>query len=432
LYALDGIARHRGKVTEVLSAFNASANHGVLLHILRQLTHQQQHGKLECRNNRIECIYTHNLFCVEIYTAQFLDGVFTLLSFLLQTPSGGQMFMSAGIISTLIQLLEHKDTGEYYTNVLIRAIGLFDTVMGSNSGSFSSFLNSNGLDVLLRQIKDQVQQCIQTEHHDTLTLVKNMLRFLTRLMESGDSIDALRNLIESSIPRSLTNIIEHPKVFGANVFALAINVATTFIHNEPTSLSVLQELGLPQAFLSTFGKYDDPNCEVLMASAHAFGAICLNKPGLDMFNEANPLPHFFELMTHHSFVTNPVEVGGATAFGTTMDELIRHHPPLKQQVFQCATYLLQKVVEVGKSDAGKPLDNCHLLAQTRRTSNLNEKAECVLLGFVDLVSRVSFFEIYFYFSLFLLYVHLCDIHLIKISKNNISGSSSWKGFYVIE
>ncbi|OAD05710.1 hypothetical protein MUCCIDRAFT_137701, partial [Mucor lusitanicus CBS 277.49] len=37
LYALDGIARHRTKVTEVLAAFNASANHGVLLHILRQL-----------------------------------------------------------------------------------------------------------------------------------------------------------------------------------------------------------------------------------------------------------------------------------------------------------------------------------------------------------------------------------------------------------
>jgi E3 ubiquitin-protein ligase HUWE1 len=35
---LDGIARHRTKVTEVLSAFNASANHGVLMHILRQFS----------------------------------------------------------------------------------------------------------------------------------------------------------------------------------------------------------------------------------------------------------------------------------------------------------------------------------------------------------------------------------------------------------
>ena len=51
LYALDGIARHRTKVTEVLATFNASANHGILLHILRQLV-QPDSGKLQNKRKR--------------------------------------------------------------------------------------------------------------------------------------------------------------------------------------------------------------------------------------------------------------------------------------------------------------------------------------------------------------------------------------------
>ena len=44
LCALDGVARHRGKLSEVLTALNASANHGVLLQVLRKVT-QESNGK---------------------------------------------------------------------------------------------------------------------------------------------------------------------------------------------------------------------------------------------------------------------------------------------------------------------------------------------------------------------------------------------------
>ena len=45
LCALDGIARHRGKLTEVLTALNASANHGILLQILRNISQDSTNGK---------------------------------------------------------------------------------------------------------------------------------------------------------------------------------------------------------------------------------------------------------------------------------------------------------------------------------------------------------------------------------------------------
>ncbi|GAA5804113.1 hypothetical protein HPULCUR_009599 [Helicostylum pulchrum] len=365
LYALDGIARHRTKVTEVLTAFNASVNHGVLLHILRQFSQG-----------------------TTVYTVDFLDAFFNLLTFLFQTQAGGQMLMSAGIMSTLIQIMDNVKTKTgIHIKVLIKVVGLLDTIMNNVNTSFSSFCSENGLSSLLKVIETQVDQCIAIQHidnYDSLTLVKNTLRFLIRMMESSDTADGLRNLIESSIPHTIKKVLQHHKLFGSSVFSLVVNVTTTFIHNEPTSLSVLQEIKLPQTFLNTFLEYDQPDCEVLMASVHAFGAICLNSAGLQMFNEAKPLPHFFELMTKPSFVTNPVEVGGVTALGTTMDELIRHHPKLKTEVFMCANQLLLNVIKVGNSEEGKPLNNSHQLVYERQE---DEKTECLLLGHVDLVAR---------------------------------------------
>lgn len=56
--------------------------------------------------------------------------------------------------------------------------------------------------------------------HDRVSAVKSMLKFLLRMMESTGTADALRNLIESSVPKSLLQIFSHPKVFGSGVFTL--------------------------------------------------------------------------------------------------------------------------------------------------------------------------------------------------------------------
>ncbi|KAK4518814.1 ribosomal RNA biogenesis protein rrp5 [Mucor velutinosus] len=403
LYALDGIARHRNKLSEVLIAVNASANHGTMMQILRKA----------------------NLN--EAYPQSFLDALFTFVSFLLQTQPGGQMLMSAGIIPTLVQIV-----GNYqYTQLknVAKVVGLIDTIVNSFATSFSAFCNANGLDTLLNRIKMEIETCTKsampnetqlnatnTAPYDRLSTIKAMLKFLLRMMGSSGTTDGLRNLIDSSLPQSLKLIMENPKLFGNGIFALAINVSTTFIHNEPTSLPILQEAKLPQSFLHTISTYDSPNHEVLMAAVNAFGAMCLNVQGLDMFNTEKPLPHFFDLMTSHDFLRNPMDVDSATGLGSTMDELIRHHPSLKPSVFQCVTSLIKKVIEMGSdvNGVGKSSDNSHLLqtssedaamstattsaATTTKTTTTAtkeqgeeedkpEKVECLLVSFIDLVSR---------------------------------------------
>jgi E3 ubiquitin-protein ligase HUWE1 len=114
LYALDAIGRHRSKLSEVLTAVNASANHGTLLYILRKVTvaMDSEDGKLDALETfgYIDFIskYQFGLLCLAHYPQDFLDALFAFVTYLIQTQSGGQMLMSAGIIPTLLTILGNK------------------------------------------------------------------------------------------------------------------------------------------------------------------------------------------------------------------------------------------------------------------------------------------------------------------------------------
>lgn len=330
-----------------------------------------------------------------------------MLSFiacLLQTQHGGQMLISAGIIPVLVHIVGNHQISQL--KGIAKVVGLLDTIVNSFNNSFTAFCNAGGLDTLLEKIKLEVETACSyhsTEQtnipHDRLSVIKNMLKFLLRMMESSGTAEGLRNLIDSSLPHSLKLIMDNPKSFGNSIFALAINVSTTLIHSEPTSLPILQEVKLPQSFLHTISTYETPNSEVLMAAVNAFGAICLNAPGLDMFNQEKPLSHFFELMTSSEFLKTPIDIDCATTLGSTMDELVRHHPSLKPTVFECVTTMVKKVLEMGSdmNGPGAANDNSHLI-QTRSTSAMETdttteeddkagKFECLLVSFIDMVSR---------------------------------------------
>ena len=82
-------------------------------------------------------------------------------------------------------------------------------------------------------------------------LLKGLLRSLARIMANAQSLDGLRNLIDSALPLTIKNVMARRHLFGPQVYALAINIMTTFVHNEPTSLSVVQEQGLPEVFYAS-------------------------------------------------------------------------------------------------------------------------------------------------------------------------------------
>lgn len=124
----------------------------------------------------------------------------------------------------------------------------------------------------------------------------------------------------------------------------------TFVHNEPTSLAIIQEAGLPETFYKTVDAGLEPVIEVIQSIPNAIGALCLNQAGQDQLT-ARPtiIPGLFSIFTseRHQRVLQDKE--NAVLIGTTVDELIRHHPMLKTSVFEAIKSTLSKIEDLGNA-----------------------------------------------------------------------------------
>lgn len=83
-----------------------------------------------------------------------------------------------------------------------------------------------------------------------------------RMMSASGSSEGLRTLIDSSLPKSVKKIMENRVTFGPPIFSIAINLMSVFVHNEPSTLTVLQEMHLPAVFYDAIEAGIEPALEV--------------------------------------------------------------------------------------------------------------------------------------------------------------------------
>lgn len=131
----------------------------------------------------------------------------------------------------------------------------------------------------------------------------------------------------------------------------AINILTTFIHSEPTSLAILQEQKLPDHFYAAVQKGIDASIDVVSAVPNAIGALCLNEAGLKQFNDNAPaiMSQLFSVLGSDQHARVLAEREHASVFGAAVDELIRHHPSIKPSVINAIKDLVQSVFERGQN-----------------------------------------------------------------------------------
>jgi E3 ubiquitin-protein ligase HUWE1 len=259
-------------------------------------------------------------------------------------------------------------------------------------------MESNGLEIIVKRIEAEVALCVsvlQTDGSlpsDRGTLLRALLKFIMHMMQTSGSADRMRNLIESSLPKSILIILENSKGFGANVFGISINIMATFIHNEPTSLNILQEAKLPLAFLNSINASMPVSAEVISAIPNAFGAICLNSAGLDAFNEANKIETYLQIFTEKENLRTVQDNDVPHLVGNSMDELIRHQPSLKESIISALISMLSKVIELGDFYSNEKLDKTVLLLSPS-DSPIKEKEERAqreedIVIMIDVVSRI--------------------------------------------
>ncbi|KAJ3313756.1 hypothetical protein HDV04_001560 [Boothiomyces sp. JEL0838] len=356
LTLLDNLAHYRGKLNEVLSVMNASANHGFLM---VELNHAIESNTLGMSKANAEG------------STEFVEGLFSFLTFILGTQVGGNMIISAGIIPLLIS--SFNNTLETHLKIIAKCCNMLDNILYGFPPALNVFTGANGLQALVTRIQLEIDTCLRIKEKFSdselnyssidpgasvkyrellarMPLLRAIMKLVLHMMQSSGTADGMRNLIDSSLPKSLLIIFENSKLFGSiGVFGLAVNIMSTFIHNEPTSLSILQENQVISAFLNAANQELPVSAEVISAFPNAFGAICLNAPGLQAFTSANPMSNFLSVLTKEDHLKTLLDNDVPHLVGNSIDEFIRHHPTTKDMVMSAIIEMLEKVINIGET-----------------------------------------------------------------------------------
>ncbi|KAJ7084416.1 hypothetical protein B0H15DRAFT_888578 [Mycena belliarum] len=341
--ALDALAHYRNRIQEVLTAVNAGVNHGILMALIRKTVADVANP---------DSILPHS----------FAEALLSFVTFIASHASGGNMVVGAGLIPLLIQVIENRLP--HRLPLVSKTMQLVDNVLYSFTNAFQLFCTSRGVDVLVDRIEfeidldlkdysnEQRSREIYGAHGDLpvarAAILKHVLRSMHRMMQSSGTAEGLRGLIDMSILQSIKKILNFRGLFGPTVVPLAINIMATFIHNEPTSLSIIQEAGLPEAFYNAIEVGLEPAIEVIQAIPNAIGALCLNEVGTaQLASHPSIIPAIFSIFTSDRHLKVLLDKENAVLIGTTIDELIRHHPSLKGPVFEALKATLSKIEILG-------------------------------------------------------------------------------------
>lgn len=336
LYALDAFRHFRSRLGDVLTAVNASMSHGVLRQIL------------QCTIQRLCDLATSAILPPSF--DMLIDALITLIANLTTVVSGTSMVTGAGVITPLLELACIESTSNYLVQrTSTRAIGLIDSILYSYPATFQQFTAAHGVDVLVQRVDAEMQSVVSSGRTDPLPfgrvqVLRQILRLFHHLMTTSGLSDGPLNLIDTPLLPALRTIMQHKHVFGVQVLAQAISIMATFVHNEPTQLATMQENHMPETFVKALQDDLEPSFELLSAVTTAIGALCLNEVGLRLLMESEVVQRVMRVLNDTRYHRMFLDRDNATVFGTSMDELVRHHPALKEGVLSELTRVMDRLV----------------------------------------------------------------------------------------
>ncbi|CAK9787037.1 hypothetical protein CC85DRAFT_263373 [Cutaneotrichosporon oleaginosum] len=338
ILALDAASHHRH---DVLSSIGAHAGHGVIMSLLRSVASK--------------------LVANEHVSHDIVDALFGFVAYINAAPTHGSQLIGAGLLPVLLDMLNTK--GERRGQYIPRAIGLIDSAYFAHTQALQAFINADGLNVLVARIKAEVQAIEEAPLPDDTELfnrdsliaydtnpVKAELRSIYRMLQSTGGSEGFRNVVDTDLPKSLKRIMTNSDKFGLRIFGLAINIMATIVHNEPTSLGILQEAQLPQTLYEVLEMKMPDAFEVVYTLPNAIGAMCLNAAGLaDAVKHFSVIDNIFRVATSWNVDEVSPERDPVQTIAQSMDELVRHHPVLRPKIREAVVALLKEAIEEGKA-----------------------------------------------------------------------------------
>jgi Domain of Unknown Function (DUF913) len=185
-------------------------------------------------------------------------------------------------------------------------------------------------------------------HHSMLSFpehqtLQTFLTLLLRLLKAGHG-ERVRNVVDSEVIGSLKEILQNLDLFGGFIGTFASKLLAVIIHNEPTSYAALHENGLPQAFLNMTATEIPPSADLISTIPNVFDAICINAQGKELFSQYN-FEGFFRVFRSIEHCKVMTKAHCASDTGAGMDELLRHHPELKDTFLKSLNQMMKDVCQ---------------------------------------------------------------------------------------
>jgi E3 ubiquitin-protein ligase HUWE1 len=396
LNALEALAKHKGKASDISTALSVNVNHGVLFYLVRKL---------------VAGLGSDVRSADDLEEDQWRDALFSLLNTLPGTqPRTGEGMVSAGLLEILVEALKLRTEKAERNHPKI--LNFLDTFVHNLRDAFQALVNANGLVIIADMMQYEVDiskklaeenKGIPKEYKTQLTdyqipfyhqqTLRWLFKFLNHMMShSGADNDRLmRTLIDSAqLLSGLRTVLSNAPIYGSTVWSTAVTILSSFIHNEPTSYQVIAEANLSAAFLESVAgepaaespealseNVEDPDpavqqtypprapgtplaagilpvAEAISTLPPAFGAICLAESGMKLFQSSTALKRFFEIFESPAHIKAlDADTEMPTMIGNSFDELVRHHPPLKARVLSCLSELIARVVHLCAEKAEK-------------------------------------------------------------------------------
>ncbi|SMR44117.1 unnamed protein product [Zymoseptoria tritici ST99CH_3D1] len=403
ILTLEALTKSRHKVGEVADALAVTVNHGALYYELRKVIATLSEPE-ESSSQR------------ELQQSEWRDATFDLVNSLLganHQARYAEKMVAAGIMGVLIEGLTLRTArAERFHEKILQ---FFDSFIHGIPTAFQTLANVKGLDIIADLTSFEVTAALETARNgkglpkdykskvvdyeipfyqqSTLRqLFKNTVHMFEHNAGTHDRL--LRNLIDTpQILGALRMVIENASIFGSNVWTGALNIVSSFIHNEPTSYQVIGEAGLSKGFLESITEAQIPEelpaldgfkpltetqyldmdengdpvfptaagilsvGEVMCDIPTAFGAICLNESGMQLFQASGALVKFFDIFLSPAHVRAMEDEGSTAAtIGQSFDELSRHQPRLKDQIMAAVFNMLRRLKQL-----------CEVLAVQKRS-----------------------------------------------------------------
>lgn len=263
LSLLEAISHFNTKYQDVISALNATVNHGVLLYVIRKAVAEMKEETEQSDGDSVELDdWRDNLFSLALHLA--MNG-----------RVGGEM-INAGFMDVLVSIINMR------TKVAERlhstAVSYVDAlVLNYAPAAFNSFISANGLDAIAELMIDATSSAkslaeaghgTKPEFYSSVVdyeipyvqqqTLKWLLKFIHHIMnptnfaQNNNTDRLLRNLVDNSkLLGSLRTIMENTKAFGSVVWTNSINLLTDFINNDPTSFAAISETGMVKSLLES-------------------------------------------------------------------------------------------------------------------------------------------------------------------------------------